>query len=52
MTYDQFWSIFAMPIGLMICFGPVALVWLIAELKDSPPKNDRRPPAARRSGRK
>jgi hypothetical protein len=29
---DKFWSIFAMPIGLFICFGPALLVWLRMEL--------------------
>ena len=26
---DIFWSFFAMPIGLMICFTPVVLVWAL-----------------------
>ena len=30
MTFDQFWSIFAMPIGLMICFTPIVIAWLLA----------------------
>lgn len=30
MTSDQFWSIFAMPIGLMICFWPAVLAWMLA----------------------
>jgi len=34
MSSDQFWSLFCMPIGLFICFGPVIVGWLIAELKD------------------
>jgi hypothetical protein len=29
---DKFWSVFAMPIGLFICFGPALLVWLRMEL--------------------
>lgn len=30
---DKFWSIFAMPIGVFLCFGPALLVWLGMELK-------------------
>lgn len=30
---DKFWSIFAMPIGLFLCFFPPLLVWLSMELK-------------------
>jgi hypothetical protein len=33
MTSDQFWSIFTMPIGLLLCFSPVVIAWLIAESK-------------------
>ncbi len=33
MTTDQFWSIFAMPIGLLFCSWPMLLAWLIAESK-------------------
>jgi hypothetical protein len=25
---DKFWSIFTMPIGLIVCFGPALLYWL------------------------
>jgi hypothetical protein len=32
---DKFISICAMPIGVMICFGPALVFWVIAELKDS-----------------
>ncbi len=28
---DKFWSIFTMPIGVFICFGPALLVWLRME---------------------
>jgi hypothetical protein len=31
---DKFISICAMPIGVMICFGPALVFWVIAELKD------------------
>lgn len=30
MTSDQFWSFFAMPIGLMICFAPIVVAWLLS----------------------
>jgi hypothetical protein len=38
---DIFWSIFAMPIGLAVCFGPAMLVWWLTEggKKSSEPKN-------------
>ncbi len=29
---DKFWSIFTMPIGVMMCFGPALLYWLKVEL--------------------
>lgn len=31
---DKFISICAMPIGVLICFGPALVIWVIAELKD------------------
>jgi hypothetical protein len=33
MKSDVFWSLFAMPIGLLICFGPAILVWLFSDSK-------------------
>jgi len=27
--HDMFWSFFAMPIGLMLCFTPIVVVWLL-----------------------
>jgi len=32
---DKFWSIFTMPIGVMLCFGPALLYWLKMELNGS-----------------
>jgi hypothetical protein len=32
---DKFISICAMPIGLLICFGPALIFWVIAESKNS-----------------
>ena len=31
---DIFWSFFAMPIGLMICFSPIMLVWALEGFGD------------------
>jgi hypothetical protein len=28
------WGIYAMPLGLLICFGPALLAWLKEEIKD------------------
>jgi hypothetical protein len=44
MTSDQFWSIFVMPIGLLICAGPMIIAWLMAEFRnpDQRDKNSRR----------
>jgi len=33
MTMDMFWSWFAMPIGLSICFWPFLVAWYLAERK-------------------
>jgi hypothetical protein len=30
MDYDQFWSIFAMPIGVTLCFGPCVIAWFLS----------------------
>ncbi len=30
MKSDVFWSLFAMPIGVMLCFGPAIIAWLVA----------------------
>jgi hypothetical protein len=35
MTSDQFWSIFAMPIGLMICFWPIVIAWMLSGRNES-----------------
>jgi hypothetical protein len=31
MPFDAFVSILAMPVGVLICFGPALLVWIKAE---------------------
>lgn len=28
---DAFWSIFTMPIGVALCFGPAMLVWWLTK---------------------
>ena len=42
MSSDQFWSIFAMPIGLLICFGPIVITWVRAERRDAAAKRQDR----------
>jgi len=40
---DKFWSVFTFPIGVLICFGPALVAWLIEEFKTPPPeKKDER----------
>jgi hypothetical protein len=41
MTSDQFWSFFAMPIGLMICFTPIVVAWLSASAAESDKKSSK-----------
>jgi len=36
---DKFWSVFTFPLGLLICFGPAIVAWLIEEFKTPPPEN-------------
>jgi hypothetical protein len=42
-NYDKYVSFFAMPVAVMICFGPAIVAWLIAERKSSnePEQSDR-----------
>jgi hypothetical protein len=35
------WGIFAMPVGLFLCFGVPLVVWLIAEWRGDKPDVDR-----------
>lgn len=39
---DMFWSIFAMPIGVALCFGPAVLVWWLTHDKNPPPSGHER----------
>lgn len=32
---DKFWSIFTMPIGVTLCFGPALFVWWLTEGRKS-----------------
>jgi hypothetical protein len=32
---DAFWSIFAMPIGVAMCFGPAMVIWWLVDSKKS-----------------
>ncbi len=32
---DVFWSIFAMPIGVALCFGPAIVVWWLTDGRKS-----------------
>jgi hypothetical protein len=38
MKSDVFWSLFAMPIGLVICFGPALVAWALCNNKEEPAK--------------
>jgi hypothetical protein len=40
MTMDMFWSWFAMPIGLTLCFWPFLIAWFLAERKPASPEKD------------
>jgi hypothetical protein len=37
MPFDAWVSILVMPIGVLICFGPALLVWVLAEMKGEEP---------------
>jgi hypothetical protein len=39
---DAFWSFFAMPIGVTICFGPAVVVWWFTREKEEAEKRDTR----------
>jgi hypothetical protein len=32
---DKFWSICAMPVGVLFCFGPVLVAWWLAERRSA-----------------
>ena len=33
---ENLWGVFAMPVGLALCFGPVLVAWMLS--KDEAPK--------------
>ena len=35
---DNFWGVLAMPVGLLICFGPVLVAWALAEFREPSPE--------------
>ena len=37
---DIFWSIFAMPIGVTLCFGPAMVVWWLTKGNKPDDKSD------------
>lgn len=32
---DKFWSIFCVPIGVFLCFGPALIAWVWAERREA-----------------
>ena len=36
---DIFWSIFAMPIGVTICFAPAIIIWWLTKGSEKPSGN-------------
>jgi hypothetical protein len=45
MDFDMnWWGVLAMPVGVVICFGPVIVAWALAEKKSEVPqkRNDHR----------
>ena len=45
MDFDMnWWGVLAMPVGVVICFGPVIVAWALAAKKSEAPqkRNDRR----------
>jgi hypothetical protein len=39
---DKFWSIFTMPLGVALCFGPAMIVFWLTRKKE--PSDDKNPP--------
>jgi hypothetical protein len=39
MEFDMnWWGVYAMPVGMAICFGPVIIAWALAEKKAAAPQ--------------
>jgi hypothetical protein len=41
--YDVYVSYFAMPVAVLICFGPAIVAWLIADRKSSDGQEPNKP---------
>ena len=39
---ENLWGIFAMPVGLLLCFGPVVVAWMLT--KDEVPASEKSDP--------
>jgi hypothetical protein len=37
----NYWGLFAMPLGLFVCFAPVLVAWYRCESKPSRPENQK-----------
>ena len=35
----NWWGVLAMPIGVVLCFGPVIVAWALAERRENAPEN-------------
>jgi hypothetical protein len=35
MSGDAFWSVAAMPVGLLLCFTPILIAWVMKEMGES-----------------
>jgi hypothetical protein len=38
---DKFWSIFTMPIGVLMCFGPAMVIWWLTRDKEGESPEDK-----------
>jgi hypothetical protein len=38
----NWWGVLAMPLGVVLCFGPVLLAWAMAERKQEAPQENRK----------
>ena len=44
MDFDtNYWGWFAMPVGLVLCFGPALVAWLREEIRQRPPDDPKAP---------
>ena len=40
----NWWGVLAMPIGVVLCFGPVLIAWALAERKEASQENRNKRP--------